>query len=519
MKKTLLFLLTIAAIVTSCKKEDVDVEDIHNRLSQLEVWQQKVNSQVAPLQGIVSAYETEDFVTSVTPLTDKTGYVINFQKSGTITIKHGDKASTPILSTKKETNGNYYWTLDGEWLMNGTAKMLVSSTTPQVRINTISGMWEVSTDGGTTWKATNVKAQGGAIFANSAVDDSYANEILFTLVDGVTLPLPRYKEFKIGTDESNDAYKIVHTQNIIIPLTLPSGFKESDYTAMMAQVMSDQGTGTSVVTRAATSASSPWQVSVNKPTFTDGVYNNDASVTIKAPADIASDEKAMLQVTIVDNNGGTLVAIRPLIATNLISIGDYYYSDGTYSTAYDNSKTAVGLIYFIVPNQVQVVCRIVSITESDSLMAWGPTDVTTNANDGWDGARSMADVMALDNDFSNYPAFKYAHDQNPVGTTYSAYQRDVWFVPSIYELRRLFAVYTQSSDMFYPVTNQAAKDEFNAKLTTAGGTTLSTDNYWSATERDMINVWYVSYTNGATFASNKERKYRVRLIKEVIIVP
>ncbi len=123
-----------------------------------------------------------------------------------------------------------------------------------------------------------------------------------------------YKAFRIGADGSNNAIEIRHTGNVDIPLTLPTGFLERDYTAIMAQVISDQGTGTSIVTSAATS---PWSVTVNKPTFTRVVfYNGDASVTVNAPDDIADGEIALLKVTIVGNDGGTTVASRALKAVD-----------------------------------------------------------------------------------------------------------------------------------------------------------------------------------------------------------
>lgn len=57
-------------------------------------------------------------MTSVTPLTDGSGYVINFVKSGAVTIRNGEQGiagATPQISAK-EDNGIYYWTLNGDYL-------------------------------------------------------------------------------------------------------------------------------------------------------------------------------------------------------------------------------------------------------------------------------------------------------------------------------------------------------------------------------------------------------------------
>lgn len=386
MKKILLLMLAVVAMVSSCTKSDLD--DIRaeqarqaERLTALELWQQSVNGSIASLQGLVTALEKKDFVTTVTPLSDGTGYVINFQNSGAVTIKHGDKGATPIIGTKQDADGKYYWTLDGEWLLDNGAKIPTTgakgdkgdkgddgqtpyigsngnwwvgtadlgikaqgdtgddgqtpyigsngnwwigktdlgvkaqgdkgddAVAPQVRINATSGEWEVSTDKGENWTTTGVKAQGDAIFAKDGVDNSNSGYVILTLADGTTkITLPRYKAFKIGTDSGNDAWGI-SSSSTTIPLSLPAGFKESDYTAIMAQVISNQGTGTDIKTRAATS---PWSVTVNKPTFTNGTYNNDASVTVTLPNDAAEDEAAILEVTLVNSDGSKTTATRAL---------------------------------------------------------------------------------------------------------------------------------------------------------------------------------------------------------------
>lgn len=45
------------------------------------------------------------------------------------------------------------------------------------------------------------------------------------------------------------------------------------------------------------------------------------------------------QTTAIFNNGVTYEALPP------VNVGDYYYSDGTWSTAYDASKTVIGLVF------------------------------------------------------------------------------------------------------------------------------------------------------------------------------
>ena len=112
-----------------------DIESLEDRISVLEEWQKSVNTDIRSLQSLVAALENKDYVTAVTPLEDGTGYVISFLKSGNITIKHGERGeqgekgedgTTPVISVKQDTDGKYYWTVNGEWLLNSGNKIPVT---------------------------------------------------------------------------------------------------------------------------------------------------------------------------------------------------------------------------------------------------------------------------------------------------------------------------------------------------------------------------------------------------------
>ena len=155
----------------SCMKEDLDdipqeLQEHDDRLASLEEWQESVNTDISSLQSLVEALEDNDYVTGVTPLADGIGYEITFSKSGKIIVKHGQKGdtgdtgATPAISVKQDTDGTYYWTVNGEWLLDGDRKIPVtgpkgedgdagaSAIAPQVRINAGTNEWEISTDGG-----------------------------------------------------------------------------------------------------------------------------------------------------------------------------------------------------------------------------------------------------------------------------------------------------------------------------------------------------------------------------------
>lgn len=189
MKKILFLLLAATFALCSCTKQDLDEiraeqAGLDARLSILEEWQRTINGQITSLQNIFSALEDNDYVTGVGQFADGTGYVINFVKSGAITIKNGVKGetgatgipgNTPNIGVK-EDSGVYYWTLDGDYIKDGNGNPLRvtgeqgkpgdagakgdDAVAPQVRISTDNNEWEISTDNGDNWTSTGVKAAG-----------------------------------------------------------------------------------------------------------------------------------------------------------------------------------------------------------------------------------------------------------------------------------------------------------------------------------------------------------------------
>lgn len=96
-----------------------------------------MNTNISSLQTIVTALQNNDYITEITPVMQdgiEIGYTIRFNKSNPITIYHGKDGQngtdgsdgkpgadgqdghTPVISVKQDTDGVYYWTLDGKWL-------------------------------------------------------------------------------------------------------------------------------------------------------------------------------------------------------------------------------------------------------------------------------------------------------------------------------------------------------------------------------------------------------------------
>lgn len=405
MKKVFYTLMCVVLLsLTSCYEDDLNAlkneqQALAERVLALEMWQKDVNDNIASLHDLVSSLEQRDYVTGVTPLSDGTGYIISFLKSGAIIIKNGVNGNdgtngndgyTPVFGVKKGDDGVYYWTIDGSWLYDANGDKVRASAqdgkdgqdgatgapgkdgidgvdgtdgkdgqdgtdgkdgqdgadgadgkdgkdgkdgnTPQMRINPVTNEWEVSTDGGITWFSTGVKAtgekgeqgdkgeqgaqgeKGDSWFAG--VDTSNPHYITVTLTNGTSLTFPRYKSFKIGDDTENTAIVLEEIGPKTIALQLPNEFKESDYTAMAANVtMVDNG---DIVTRSYSSTN--WIVKITKPTFSDGICNNDATITITPPGNIKVGDKAILNVTIINSDGSKTEAARPIIMGDINAV-------------------------------------------------------------------------------------------------------------------------------------------------------------------------------------------------------
>ena len=198
MKKFFIILMVafVGISLTGCKYDDEplwsELEQIKDRVKTLEEAVKSANGNIAALQTLVDALQKNVYVTAVNS-TDN-GYTIVFSDGKSATITNGLNA--PAISVKEDTDGNYYWTLDGEWMLVNEKKVRANASAPELRINDTTKEWEISNDGGKTWVLTNIVAEGkdGDAFFKS-VDTSNADYVTVTLADGKSeFKLARYDE-------------------------------------------------------------------------------------------------------------------------------------------------------------------------------------------------------------------------------------------------------------------------------------------------------------------------------------
>ena len=249
------------------------LNDHERRLAALEELCEKLNSDVESMQTIIEALQNNDYVTSVTPIyegDDVIGYTIVFSKSGAVSIYNGrdgkdgsdgtdgengadgQDGHTPVIGVRQDTDGVYYWTIDGEWLLDENGNKLrvtgkdgqdgadgedgtdgedgadgengadgqdgkdghtpvigVKQDTDGIYYWTIDGNWLLDENGNKV-PTTGSDGQDGSNGADgengqdgkdgdsffSSVDTSNGDYVVITLADGTVIKLPTWQAFE-----------------------------------------------------------------------------------------------------------------------------------------------------------------------------------------------------------------------------------------------------------------------------------------------------------------------------------
>ena len=244
-KLSLLLLMLTVCFFTACHKDIwAELENLDQRVTKLEELCKEMNTNITSLQTIVDVLQSNDFITSIVEIKKDgkvVGYTITFGKHDPITIYHGQdgkdgqdgqngSANTPVIGVAQDTDGVYYWTLNGEWLLDDNGNKLPVSgkdgqngangsngqdgengkdgadgqdgITPQLKIE--DGYWYISYDNGATWtelgKAIGEDGENGekgdrgdSMFESVTHDEHYA---YFTLADGSVIQIAKHTERK-----------------------------------------------------------------------------------------------------------------------------------------------------------------------------------------------------------------------------------------------------------------------------------------------------------------------------------
>lgn len=249
MKKLLAFAALFAVVaLTSCKYDDDDlwnsVHGLENRVAKLEELCKQMNTNISSLQTIVTALQNNVYVTGTTPLMKdgkEIGYTITFSKGNPITIYHGkdgqdgEDGTTPTIGVKKDTDGVYYWTLNGEFIVVDGGKIQAegkdgtngtNGTTPQFKIE--NDYWFVSYDNGANWtqlgKATGEDGVGSDSMFSDVDYETSTDYVIFTLSNGTQIKLPTWSAFEALQRLCNET-----NTNLSALQTIVTALQNNDY--------------------------------------------------------------------------------------------------------------------------------------------------------------------------------------------------------------------------------------------------------------------------------------------------
>lgn len=274
-------------LLGSCKYDDSDlverVDNLEGRLAKLEEQCKQINANINSLQIIVNALKEANHITSISNLVEngvEIGYKIEFAKRDPIHIYHGKAGAdgargedgyTPLMGVKKDKDGIYYWTLDGNWLTDNDGNKVraqgldgkdgyngkdgkdgedgkdgkdgkdgyngsdgkdgkdgyngkdgkdgyngKNGVTPKLRIK--DGNWEVSYNNGVSWETLG-SATGGVVPCPIKSVEVKGRYVLFTLNSGDEIKVPLYNAITIKFEETTIGMKASSQIDLLYTLT------------------------------------------------------------------------------------------------------------------------------------------------------------------------------------------------------------------------------------------------------------------------------------------------------------
>ena len=241
-------------------KEDLyeinnEIDKINQRIDSL---CNAVNTNIASLQTIIDVMQDNDYVDSIVPIVEggeTVGYEITFTQSGSVKIYHGKKGETgatghtPVVSVKQAEDGRWYWTIDGEYLLDGDGDKILAEAidgedgatgadgiTPQLKVE--GDYWYISYDNKATWerlgKATGEAGKDGdSMFKSVNYNDDYVELVL---VDGTVLRIPTWASHMLLVDE---IAKI--NSNISALQAAVEALESNDYVQKVTPVKDNEG--------------------------------------------------------------------------------------------------------------------------------------------------------------------------------------------------------------------------------------------------------------------------------------
>lgn len=225
------------------------VDELENRVDEVEKLVNDLTSNLGTLVTAIDALENQDRIVSVSKLAGNTGWEIVFAQSGTVTVyngANGKDGDSPVIGVMKDTDGLYYWTLDGELLLDDNEQKIPATAqygVPQIKIE--DGKFWFSTDGEKWTECGDVASEG--IGTIKGVEDK-GDSVIFTLYDDSTITIPKVQSFALNIENTEvgiaagETAQIPYTITAADDATKITAIPVAGYSVSIAKTSSSEGT-------------------------------------------------------------------------------------------------------------------------------------------------------------------------------------------------------------------------------------------------------------------------------------
>ena len=254
------------------------------------------------------------------------------------------------------------------------------------------------------------------------------NELINRIESGLTVD---------GIEETADGYDIILSNGERIPVTTEA-----------PQVRINEETGNWEINNG-----DGWRVAVNEETSV-------MSITAPAEDNLFAETAGVISVVLTDTHGKNFAALlNVIIGSAPAKIGDYIYSDGTYSSVLDESKTVSGIVFWagdptaydpgLKTDHPECVNGLaVAIKYAAENIAWRPSDADVSS---W-----VADNITYTNAIYSYTMtpldLRYGYSNTKAYEDYNAAHPDapLTVIETVRQYRAAVAVPEGSSGWYLP---------------------------------------------------------------------
>lgn len=319
---TFLLSCSTASMYDDTKLKD-SISNLEARVTKLETLCNQMNSNISALQAVVVALQNKEYIESIKPLPDNQGYSFSFSSGKFVTVYNGKDGKngtdgkdgengrdgvdgkdgvTPVIGVRQDTDGVWYWTLNGDWLYVDDKKVKAvgvdgqdgtdgkDGVVPKLKIE--EGMWYMSCDDGASWeqlgKATGDDGADAGIISVTE-DGGYVH---FGMSDGTVITIAKRMPLTISFDSED------------VAITTGGASRTIGYTL----------TGASEKVVVKTLTQDGWKAKVNQKSSASG------TIEITAPNPLVESE---ILVFVSDGGQTALAAINCVKATIVISQEKY----------------------------------------------------------------------------------------------------------------------------------------------------------------------------------------------------